>query len=393
MNRHIYTFHKLLSILGVVLCYLVITPNLQAQNFRISLITCDPGSELYSTFGHSALRVIDSTRNTDYIFNYGTFNTRTPNFYLKFMKGQLPYYLSVAPKDNFMYEYRRDHRSVREQVLNLDSLQAKNLLMAIEENLKPENVEYPYDFFYDNCATRLEGLTSNALSQTIDWGEIKTESLSFRNLLDEFLTGLPWSDFGIDLVIGSKADKEASITQQMFLPEYLEYYFAQATVSGKPLISENITLIDYKSERLIRAERPWFNPLLVFWGLLLLSFLLLSNGKISLFRIIEILVLIGISIVGCIIIFLWFFTDHGATALNWNLIWANPLYLLLLGKYFKNSQKKLAWFLGACNAIVPILFLIIPQYYHPAFLPIQIILLGIMFRVINQTPKSTRYFV
>ncbi len=393
MIQRIKTSYQLFSILSIAFYFFVFAPICKGQNYRISLITCDPGSELYSTFGHSALRVIDSTRNKDLIFNYGTFNTRTPNFYLKFMKGQLPYYLSVAPKENFMYEYLRDHRSVREQVLNLDSTQIEFVITAINENLKPENVEYPYDFFYDNCATRLEGLTSKALEQAIDWGEAKSESVSFRNLLDEFLTGLPWSDFGIDLVIGSKADQEASITQQMFLPEYLEYYFAQATVGDKPLISENINLMDYQSERLLRAERPWFNPLLVFWSLLILCIILILNGKIGVFRVLEAIVLIGISIVGGIIIFLWFFTDHGATALNWNLIWANPLYLLLLGNYFKNWQKVIAWFLGVCNVIIPILFLWIPQYYHPAFLPIQILLLGILFKVIDQTPKSTQSFV
>src|SRR4051812_24672160 len=118
---------------------------------RISLLTCAPGQELYSTFGHTAIRITDSIRRTDIVYNYGTFEFDDPNFYMKFVRGKLDYFLSAAYYPDFMYEYQEEQRSVTEQVLNLSCTQKQQIVQALAINMQGANRMYKYDFVYDNC--------------------------------------------------------------------------------------------------------------------------------------------------------------------------------------------------------------------------------------------------
>ena len=129
-----------------------------SSRIRISLLTCTPGDELYSIFGHSAIRIIDSNSVTDYVFNYGTFNFEDDGFYLKFIRGKLLYFLSVENSQDFMYEYSSMRRGITEQVLNFSAEEKKQIEYALIENLKDENKYYKYDFFLDNCTSRLRDI-------------------------------------------------------------------------------------------------------------------------------------------------------------------------------------------------------------------------------------------
>ena len=147
--------------------------SLQAQfsnQSEISILTCAPGEELYSIFGHTAIRVRDSISNTDYVFNYGTFDFNTSNFYLKFMKGELNYFLSVTTFERFIREYEFQKRSIAEQHLNLTSNEKGSIIGALVNNSLPENREYHYHFFYDNCATRIRDIIDNNLSGALEIG-------------------------------------------------------------------------------------------------------------------------------------------------------------------------------------------------------------------------------
>src|SRR5690606_31625041 len=132
--------------------------HIDTSRTRISLLTCTPGSELYSVFGHSALRVVDSNAVTDIVYNYGTFDFNDPNFYSKFVRGKLNYYLSTEYFRDFVYGYRLEGRGITEQVLLLTAEEKLALKKFLRENLKPENRHYAYDFFLDNCTTRLRDL-------------------------------------------------------------------------------------------------------------------------------------------------------------------------------------------------------------------------------------------
>ncbi|HRD07117.1 MAG TPA: DUF4105 domain-containing protein, partial [Saprospiraceae bacterium] len=189
------------------------------NNTQISLLTCDPGSEIYSLFGHSAVRVKNEEKNFDVVFNYGTFDFQTPNFTLKFMRGKLPYRLAVASYGSFLKEYHYFKRGVREQVLQINNSQKEDIIRFLENNAKPENAEYKYDFFYDNCSSRIRDVFEKTLHYPPQYsGENK---LTFRNLLHRYLEAWPWLRTGIDIIIGSKADKIADASAQMFIPDKL----------------------------------------------------------------------------------------------------------------------------------------------------------------------------
>ncbi|HNE28922.1 MAG TPA: DUF4105 domain-containing protein, partial [Saprospiraceae bacterium] len=176
----------------------------------ISLITAAPGEELYSTFGHSALRVKDPARNFDRCYNYGTFDFDQPNFYLNFCRGKLLYYLNVERRRDFEYEYLMDRRTLREQTLDLDASQKQQLFDLLQENALPQNREYKYDFFYDNCATRIRDIVEKALLYQVFFDSTTTKKgTTMRQLLKPYLLDKPWTRFGIDLILGQAADRVA----------------------------------------------------------------------------------------------------------------------------------------------------------------------------------------
>lgn len=366
----------------------------QSNRYRVSLLTCDPGNELYTTFGHSALRLVDSLTQRDLVFNYGTFNYNTDNFYVKFMRGKLPYTLSYSWKDSFLSDYIHEQRTVREQVLNLDSLEVEAMIAFLSENTKPENREYRYDFFFDNCSTRLDDLLVHAIKDSIDYGPIVGSNLSYRDLLDQNLVYMPWSDFGIDLVIGAIADQKTDLKGQMYIPSYLSLYYANAKTSSKKIVAKESIMLDYEKEEAIRNQKSWFTPLLVFVVVLLLTILFsvyYLQGKNPLIaKILDISMLSMAGLIGTIICLLWFATDHMATRQNWNIIWLNPLYFLLIPLVYKTDfasiKKYLAYALILANIACLLLWAVIPQNFHIVFVPMMLsfILILVKHTILNK---------
>lgn len=129
-----------------------------SSRLRISLLTCTPGDELYSTFGHSAVRVFDSTSSKDIVFNYGMFDFEDPDFYVKFVKGKLRYFVAADNFENFKTEYQYYHRGITEQVINLSAEEKTAIQKFLYNNIREENKYYKYDFLFDNCTTRLRDI-------------------------------------------------------------------------------------------------------------------------------------------------------------------------------------------------------------------------------------------
>lgn len=361
---------------------LLCTTSWTQSNIQISLITGDPGDDLYTTFGHSAFKVTDTVSQREVLYNYGTFDFGTPNFYIKFMRGKLPYFLSRGSYRGFLNYYNRAERSVTEQVLNLDSLQRQQMLYLLEENAKEANKYYQYDFFYDNCATRLDVLLREVAEEKLNYDGNIDSLLTFRNILDEHLSGMPWTDFGIDLIIGSKADKPTSIHEQMFAPSYLAAYFRQANIGNKPLVSQEETIINFHEVRKDRLRaKGWLSPTVLFGILLifecLLLFLFLAGKPQKWSKYLDLLWFIVCGLAGFIIFFLWFMTDHDATALNWNILWLNPLFLLLPFFVKRNYSKPLAQKTIILLGITTLLYLLfhkwIPQSVNTACLIAMVI--------------------
>lgn len=303
---------------------------------EISILTCSPGKELYSLFGHTAIRVQDPKANLDEVFNYGTFDFDTPYFYLKFAQGLLTYQLSATSFHNFMLSYQMEERSVYSQRLRLDSLQKQQLFDLLLENYRPENRSYLYNFLFDNCTTRARDIIDKSLQNShFEWNTPDLDK-NFWNLLDEYLAVSPWVQWGIHTILGQPGNRTTTPYQYMFLPDYLMYGLNTATIDHKHL-AEKAQLL-YEAPEQDNATPWYFAPLFIFGigALLLIILLWKSRGK-AMLNTIVLPTFLFTGLVGCLLVFLGGFTAHPITAPNWNILWANPLNLIalpfLLGKH------------------------------------------------------------
>lgn len=303
---------------------------------EISILTCSPGKELYSLFGHTAIRVQDPKANLDEVFNYGTFDFDTPYFYLKFAQGLLTYQLSATSFHNFMLSYQMEERSVYSQRLRLDSLQKQQLFDLLLENYRPENRSYLYNFLFDNCTTRARDIIDKSLQNShFEWNTPDLDK-NFWNLLDEYLAVSPWVQWGIHTILGQPGNRTTTPYQYMFLPDYLMYGLNTATIDHKHLAEKAQLLYEAPEQD---NTTPWyFAPLFIFGigALLLIILLWKSRGK-AMLNTIVLPTFLFTGLVGCLLVFLGGFTAHPITAPNWNILWANPLNLIalpfLLGKH------------------------------------------------------------
>lgn len=299
-----------------------------SKDAEISIITCSPGAELYSLFGHTAIRVQDSQADFDQVFNYGTFDFQTPHFYLKYAQGLLPYQLTHTPFSYFIQAYQIENRSVYSQRLLLDSLQKQQLFNLLLENYRPENRSYLYNFLFDNCTTRSRDILQKSLPTKIDWN-IPEQHKNFWNLLDEYLYASPWVQWGIHTILGQRGNREATTFQYMFLPDYLMYGLKTAKLQQQRL-ADDIEIL-YKAP-LQELTTPWFlTPTFIFSISLLIIITLIRTTKSNLLlNAISLTMFLFSAIVGILIVFLGGFTAHPITAPNWNILWANPLNLVAL---------------------------------------------------------------
>lgn len=371
-----YTWVLLLSLLFQAAVTAQVADSLTIANTDISILTCRSGDALYSTFGHTAIRIQNKELALDEVYNYGLFSFDTPNFYVKFMRGQLPYSLGRTQMQYFMREYQYEERSVLEQKLLLQAEEKQEVIRFLEQNILPENREYAYDFFYDNCATRVVDVYDvyGSVGDSLTY-DSEIADRTFRDLLKENLHSLPWSEFGIDIVIGARADEKTDRREQMFLPIYLMKNLASAIVhrgrERSPLAAPSTIVLDYEAQQERRQSKsvPW--PLICTLMLLLLT--VLVNWRFTSMSLIFNKTLLVISgILGLFLLFMWFGTNHGATRDNWNVMWLNPMLILyaIVRSIRSNTLWKMGILLLLVISAINCLFTVLPQFFHFAFLPI-----------------------
>lgn len=375
---------RLLLLFFLTVCF---WHNSRAQdtcNLRISLLTCAPGGELYSTFGHTALRVQDHASGTDHVFNYGTFEFG-PDFYTKFIRGKLLYFLSVEEFNDFLYVYKYESRSIKEQIIQLSCAEKEKLYNALQTNAKEENRSYRYDFLFDNCTTRAGDIVvKNSDTPVVFKNILPKEIPTFRNLIHSYLHAgnQYWSKLGIDILLGAKLDRKVSNKEGMFLPDYLLKGFDSATVNNRPLVHPAQTILDMPSPL---KKKSFFTPLVVF-SLLLVIILGISFSKSgwarSTINVFDFLFFFILGLAGLLLLFMWFGTDHNTTQKNYNLLWALPTHVVTaffihserswVRQYFKivfwlSIVLVLTWFFlpqQMNNALLPIVLLIIYRTWH-----------------------------
>ncbi len=346
---------------------------------KISIITLGPDpNELYAAFGHSAIRVYDSINGVDYAFNYGVFDFRQPNFYLNFAKGFLYYKLGVYSYQDFKNAYISYNRFIHEQTLNLTQAQKQKIVDFLVWNSKEENQTYRYDYYHNNCATKIRDVLTEQLGNAIKWDStfLKPDQ-SFRQKTNEYLDPLPWGDLGIDICLGLPIDRKMFAYEYMFLPDYVERFVARATIKNDstvvPLAAEtNVVFASTPVEITSGFVHPW-----VVFGFLFLIVAAISWRdwkKKKLSKWLDIILFGTCGLIGILLISLWAFTDHHDAARNFNLLWAFPLHfvgaLLLIKNQLSRYAIRYFTFTAILTGALLMVWIILPQELNPFLIPV-----------------------
>jgi hypothetical protein len=324
------------------------------------------------------------SKGIDVVFNYGVFSFDAPNFALRFALGQTDYMLAAEPYAYFDAEYSYSKRDVWQQTLNLTLDEKLRLASLLEENMRLENRTYRYSFFYDNCATRPRDKVEQAVGSAISYGRLlkEGETMTFRDIIHQYTEGHPWSRFGIDFCLGSKADKPISEREMMFAPFYLEKAFSGATLAdGRSLVSQRVK--KQNGSAMARQTDVWdvLTPLRTS----LLLFIVVAAATIYGIRHrrslwwIDIVLFAAAGLAGCVVAFLCILSEHPAVSPNCLLFVFHPLHLLLLPAVVYAEIKHKTSPYHVLNIVVLTLFIVlysvIPQRFDFAVVPLALCLL------------------
>ena len=332
---------------------------LAMDSVEISLLTCQPHDEVYSLYGHTAIRYHDFHKKgkVDAAFNYGVFNFHAPHFVARFVFGLTDYELGAFPYHLFQAEYRHFGSMVTEQVLNLTAQEKYQLRQALSENLRPENCVYRYNYFYNNCTTKARDIIERCINGKVEYAEREDYTPTYREMIHEMTQRNPWSRFGNDLLLGIKADQPTILRQQEFLPQNLMYDFDRARINDngtrRPLVKERRVSVP-PGVQMHESGFP-LSPLVCFSILLLIGIIIfLIEWKMqSIFIVWDVLLMLATGIIG-IVLTLMLFSQHPTVSLNLQIILFNPLPWLFLWPVIR-KKKTIYWHL---TAILSILFLI-----------------------------------
>lgn len=374
---------RILLLLLLLSAVLTGTAQQDRCSLQISLLTCTPGEELYSTFGHTAIRVKDSLN--DWVFNYGTFSFDDPDFYMKFVRGKLNYFLSVEQFSDFEYAYRYEKRGITEQSLSLSCAEKDALFRALIRNSEEANRNYKYDFLFDNCTTRAGKIIRANAGASLQFRTIlPQEKLSFRDMIHSYLrkANQSWSETGIDILLGSRIDRQVTNEEAiLFLPDYLMKGMDSSSKDGQAFINRSAVIVPAPP---LSADKP-VQPLLVF-GLLLaiiaaLSFV--SNKTIqNLISGFDHLFFTVLGLLGLLLLFMWFGTDHWSCAANYNLLWAFPLHGIFIW-FRKSAAIRQLYFRGVAllTLVLCLGWFFMPQELPLAMLPVAALIALRAFRI------------
>ncbi len=374
-----------ISILFILIGFSSNSQELSSQA-SVSLLTIAPGhEELFAAFGHAAIHIQDSSLGIDKVYNYGTYYYNQPYFYLNFARGYLLYGLSVTKYERFQGYYAYFNREIKAQYLDLSSEQKQSVFDYLENNAKPENKMYYYDYYYNNCATKIRDVFIEVLGDDfkIPQNYTTVPGKTLRHLQDDYIAEeFPWGKLGIDLCLGLPVDKVASDYEYMYLPDYLYQGFAEAEI-----VKDSSWVSSVKKEKIILASRPmdfsipWFTPTIAFSMLLFIGTLMfiLQLKKGWKFKLFDFALFLSIGLVGTLLFILWVATDHSAAANNFNILWAVPTHLIIaFGLLRKKTKRWVNWYLALLIPISLSLVLfwkLIPQDLNEGFIPIVFLII------------------
>ncbi|GAB3883115.1 DUF4105 domain-containing protein [Spirosoma agri] len=304
---------------------------------QVSLLTFGPGEELYSVFGHTAIRIYDPMHNIDRTYGWGGFRFSENNFYVKFLRGTLPYYIDAYEMYLMVYAYQAENRTIQEQILNLSPSQKQRLFDVLTTNMLPQNATYQYKFFYDNCATRPRDVIAKACGDSLMIpSRSRMTGKSYRDWMNDYLGEKPWAKVGMNLAIGNPSDVQTDGWHAMYLPENVHDQLGDATLklaNGQvvPLVARDQTL--FKAAKTFPHELPFIldpNVIFTLFGILVALFTLrrYQSGRVD--RWVDRWLFGIVGFFGWFLFLLWVGTDHGVTAWNPTLFYLMPLHLPLI---------------------------------------------------------------
>ncbi len=318
----------LLLLFGLFTSSHLIAQDSSKAALQISILTCAPGEDVYTAWGHTAIRIIDSSKQTDIVYNFGTFDFDTPNFLLEFIKGNLNYFLSADNFQNFILEYQYYGRSIKEQVLVLSDVEKINWQNALLKNLEGNNRYYLYNFITDNCTTRVKDGFYQFANTQVPPSNIK----SFRTHVVEapYQQGIPWIGLGIDVLLGAVSDQAPTALQAGFLPDL---FFEQLAAQASYIASTQ----NYDFTKTVPVQPT--DPVYYIIGLIMVYlFVGKWNARWTVIaaKMIDVSLLFIFGLGGFLLLYMSVFSKHTACHNNFNIAWIHPLYWIALVCYFIN---------------------------------------------------------
>ena len=347
------------------------------NNTQISVLTIGPGNNLNDAFGHSGIRL--KTSYSDIVYDFGRYNFEDPNFYLNFARGKLNYLQGKANYNNLVNFYKQQNRSIKEQTLNLSAEEKQSVYTFLETNYAKNQGAYLYDFFYDNCATKIRDVIENATNGNIDYQlPDNYEDKTFRTLIQDELHPNTWGSLGIDIALGAIIDRTATPREHMFLPKNIHAFYSEATINNRQLVSNSKTIIN--SDTKFKNGTFLLSPIFVLSLIAILIIYITFNDHKKQRRTkgLDAFIQLILGVIGILLTLLWFGTDHTATGYNYNLLWAFPLSLVMVIQAYKAKPKK--WFIGYIKFCVLMLCLLTVhwisgvQQFAPTLIPLLIAL-------------------
>ncbi|MDD4777806.1 MAG: DUF4105 domain-containing protein [Fermentimonas sp.] len=405
------------TIILLIILFFSIKTNAQVMlhdSTKVSLLTASPwNGAVYALFGHTAIHVQDDSTGVDAVFNYGYFDPSQPHFVYNFIRGKTDYILGVNTFDDFISEYSYKGQQVTEQTLNLSKTEKQQLYEALYINALPENRGYRYNYFYDNCATRPRDMIEKYTISTIHYPETAMKQ-SYRDLVNECVKDYPWVEFGIDLMLGSEADRIIDAREKMFIPSYLMDSFEGAVFQTNDSLKSNLVsnsniILELNRERNNPGSRTFLTPVAVSILLIIITIFvcLIQAFKLNKTRIPLIFdtVIFGLAgLAGTVIFVLMYFSEHPATNPNWNFAWINIFALIAAILFWVKPAKNIVYFYHFINFVVLTLFLL-SWWFLPQNLPIATIFFSLSLwgrsgtnllmlrkkRLVNRRLTSSRY--
>lgn len=314
-----------------------------ADSIRVSLLTCSPHDEIYSLYGHTAIRYEDKASKTDIVVNYGMFSFKKPFFVARFVLGLTDYEMGIQDFNDFCYEYQYFGSQVTQQEINLTPEEKGQLLKALQDNYANARV-YRYNYFYNNCTTKARDIILKSINGKIEYKNGIDRSVSFRDLIHGCNANYSWASFGNDLLLGFKADMQTTREEQQFLPDNLMRDFGQAKIvsadgSARPLV-KNTEIIVKGNDHAI-AGKTKVTPQFVFITLLLLiAAIVVAEFKTKMrFLWVDISLLLASGLAG-LILFVMLFSEHPTTSTNLQIFILCPLNLYWAIYIIKNKRNE-----------------------------------------------------